>query len=96
MDTSNERVFGCTCGHEWSLPFGVARPEVCPSCGGANLHRKSESGSFGGGRGGNGKCRGLRTGLQREGNGQGQGAERGQCGAEEGSHQHKHQNSTNL
>jgi len=74
MVTSEERVFKCaTCSHQWSVAHGVERPAVCPSCGSVNIHRLTSDGSFGGGRNGAGKCRGLRTGLNREGTGQGSG-----------------------
>ncbi len=66
MKTAQMRVFGCACGHEWSVAYGIARPEVCPSCQSRNIHRKAETGGFGGGRGGAGQCRGLRTGLHRQ------------------------------
>ncbi|ABL65486.1 DUF134 domain-containing protein [Chlorobium phaeobacteroides] len=75
MVTSEERVFKCaTCSHKWSVAYGAARPAACPSCGGVNIHRLSSDGSFGGGRHGAGKCRGLRTGLNREVLGDGSGA----------------------
>jgi len=43
-----ERRFRCgACGHEWSMPFGTGRPEVCPSCAGRSIRR---SGGLGPGR----------------------------------------------
>jgi len=45
-------------------------------------------GGFGGGRGGGGRCRGLRTGLHREGTGMGQGG----GGVHEHHHDHDHSN----
>lgn len=79
MVTSEERVFKCAlCGHEWSLAHGIQRPETCPSCAGKNIHRLSPDGGFGGGRGGGGRCRGLRTGLSDHGKGVGN---RGVCEA---------------
>ncbi|NTV66835.1 MAG: hypothetical protein HGB06_03985 [Chlorobaculum sp.] len=73
MVSQEQRAFGCAvCGHRWSLPYGVERPAECPSCSSRNLHRMSPGGGFGGGRRGGGRCRGLRTGLQKhEGDGQG-------------------------
>ncbi len=66
MVSQEERIFGCAaCGHQWSLPHGVARPAECPSCSNQNIHRMSPGGGFGGGRRGGGKCRGFRTGLER-------------------------------
>jgi predicted RNA-binding Zn-ribbon protein involved in translation (DUF1610 family) len=68
MEKQDKRLFGCAaCGHSWPVGHGVQRPEECPSCGGRNIHRMSETGGFGGGRRGGGKCRGYRTGLQRRG-----------------------------
>lgn len=65
---TEQRLFKCGgCGHAWAVGHGVQRPEVCPSCGSENIHRSSPGGGFGGGRGGGGRCRGLRTGLHREG-----------------------------
>ena len=78
MVITDERVFRCAgCGHQWSVAHGTARPEACPSCSGENLHRLSPEGGFGGGRMGAGRCRGLQSGLHREGHGAGQGAGRG-------------------
>lgn len=73
MISQEARAFGCAaCGHQWSLPHGIARPVECPSCSNQNIHRMSPGGGFGGGRRGGGKCRGFRTGLER-GAGQGEG-----------------------
>jgi predicted DNA-binding protein (UPF0251 family) len=37
------RNFKCyDCGHEWELPFGTGRPDVCPACGGNNIHRNEQ------------------------------------------------------
>lgn len=96
MVSQEERAFGCAaCGHQWSLPFGVARPAECPSCSSPNLHRISPGGGFGGGRRGGGRCRGFRTGLQKhegsgdqccqaggQGNGQGRMRRNGEEGGE--------------
>ena len=84
MVSQEERAFGCAaCGHQWSLPFGVARPAECPTCSSQNIHRMSPGGGFGGGRRGGGRCRGFRTGLDRgpgngEGRCQGEGQGKGQ------------------
>jgi len=67
MVMSNKRVFGCVCGHEWSVEHGIERPAHCPSCNSENIHRRSADGKFGGGQGGAGRCRGLRSGLHRQG-----------------------------
>ncbi len=38
-----QRKFSCyDCGHEWELPYGTGRPQVCPKCGSVNLHRAPE------------------------------------------------------
>lgn len=35
-----ERLFRCyECLNEWQEPYGTGRPEKCPKCGGANIHR---------------------------------------------------------
>ena len=48
------RKFKCyACGNEWEEPFGTGRPETCPKCGSANIHRIDP----GRGRGGRGKAR---------------------------------------
>jgi len=51
------RKFRCfDCEHEWEEPFGTGRPQNCPKCGSANLHR-ADAGR-GRGRGcGRGRCR---------------------------------------
>lgn len=81
MISSEERNFGCAvCGHRWTLEFGVARPDACPSCSSQNIHRMSPGGGFGGGHRGGGRCRGYRTGLQKNegaGNGNGNGGGNG-------------------
>ncbi len=72
MVRSNTREFGCACGHEWSVGHGIERPVHCPSCNSETIHRQSaDGGSGGGGRGGAGRCRGLRSGLHRQGKEQG-------------------------
>ncbi|KUL20261.1 DUF134 domain-containing protein [Chlorobium limicola] len=92
MVTSEERVFRCAaCGHEWSLAHGLPRPDVCPSCANENIHRRSPGGGFGGGRMGGGRCRGLKTGQNREGRGHGEGRGQG-CGSGAGVHGENNQN----
>lgn len=71
MVTSNKRVFGCLCGHEWSVDHGIERPAHCPACNSDKIHRRSADGGSGGGQGGAGRCKGLRTGLHSPGKGQG-------------------------
>ncbi|MGQ9607502.1 MAG: DUF134 domain-containing protein [Thermogutta sp.] len=67
------RAFACSdCGHTWEVPFGNARPEVCPACQSANFHRVETARSESFGKGGRcrrkrqgrtqGRCRGLRRG----------------------------------
>ena len=35
-----ERTFTCTrCQHQWKVPFGTGRPQVCPQCRNADIHR---------------------------------------------------------
>jgi len=67
----NKRTFVCSdCQHRWSLSFGTGRPNECPSCKSANIHRAEEErgatgagpgcgggAGVGGGRG-KGRCRG--------------------------------------
>jgi len=37
------RKFNCyDCRHSWELPYGTGRPESCPSCKSANIHRAKE------------------------------------------------------
>ena len=34
------RVFKCSnCGNEWSVPFGIKRPLICPKCKSKNIYR---------------------------------------------------------
>ena len=55
------RQFRCSaCEHEWALPFGTGRPEGCPKCQSANIHRATEQ--RGGGRCGKGRGRRFRGG----------------------------------
>ena len=38
-----QRQFLCSdCAHTWSVTHGTGRPQACPSCGSANLHRAPE------------------------------------------------------
>ncbi len=58
------RRFKCyDCKYEWEVPFGTSRPDSCPKCGSADIHRA-----------GNGKCGGARRGRGRSrGKGRGRG-----------------------
>ncbi|MBU7045664.1 MAG: DUF134 domain-containing protein [Theionarchaea archaeon] len=53
-----KRMFMCyDCGHQWELPYGTGRPQICPECGSVNLHRAPEDrghGRRGGSKGGQG------------------------------------------
>lgn len=81
MADNQARVFKCAiCGHQWDVAYGTDRPEACPSCSGANIHRVSTDGGFGGGRMGAGRCRGYKTGFHR----QGRGREVNRCGSGQG------------
>jgi predicted DNA-binding protein (UPF0251 family) len=41
--TDVNRKFKClACSHEWDVPHGTRRPEVCPKCGSKNVHRAPE------------------------------------------------------
>lgn len=54
------RTFTChDCQHAWGTPFGAGRPQECPKCKSANIHRAPEGGGPGRGRagGGRGRCR---------------------------------------
>ncbi|MFH1347948.1 MAG: DUF134 domain-containing protein [Candidatus Margulisiibacteriota bacterium] len=61
-----ERQFVCyDCKHEWSLPHGTGRPDVCPKCKSKNIHRAPQDRGcargprgrgWGGGKG-QGRCR---------------------------------------
>lgn len=38
-----ERRFTCeACGHGWALPFGTGRPQGCPACNSAAIHRAED------------------------------------------------------
>jgi len=37
-----DRAFSCSnCQHQWKVPFGTGRPQSCPQCGNADIHRAS-------------------------------------------------------
>jgi len=39
----NERSFTCCqCRHRWAAPFGTGRPNECPECKSADIHRSEE------------------------------------------------------
>ena len=45
------RAFKCSdCQHAWEVPFGTGRPQECPQCKSANLHRAEEDRGPGRGR----------------------------------------------
>jgi predicted DNA-binding protein (UPF0251 family) len=47
-----QRMFTCyDCGHEWELPYGTGRPQVCPDCNSVNLHRAPEDRGYQRGKG---------------------------------------------
>jgi hypothetical protein len=51
-----ERQFVCyDCKHEWSLPYGSGRPDVCPKCGARNIHRAPQDRGRARGPGGRGR-----------------------------------------
>jgi predicted DNA-binding protein (UPF0251 family) len=55
------RRFQCyECQHVWELPHGTGRPQECPKCQSANIHRAAEDRGWGGAGGwghGRGRCR---------------------------------------
>lgn len=56
--TMVEKLFNCIeCKHEWSVPYGIGRPDECPQCGGSNVHRSFDDRGHGR-RGGSGRGRG--------------------------------------
>jgi predicted DNA-binding protein (UPF0251 family) len=58
------RKFKCSdCQHTWELPYGMGRPQDCPSCKSGNIHRAQEDKGYvrGSGRG-RGRC--CRTAQQ--------------------------------
>ena len=63
--------FQCSeCRCAWEVPYGSGRPEKCPHCGGADIHRAEEDRGWA--RGGRGRGHGR-------GGGPGQGRQRGRC-----------------
>jgi predicted DNA-binding protein (UPF0251 family) len=56
-----ERYFRCAdCKNEWTVPYGTGRPNECPKCKSANIHRgPQDRGGWGNGRFGRGRgiCR---------------------------------------
>jgi predicted DNA-binding protein (UPF0251 family) len=64
VEMVSKRKFLCyTCHHTWEVPFGTARPSVCPKCQSNLVHRhpsdRGPKGPLGGrGRHGRGRCRG--------------------------------------
>ena len=43
FEMASMRKFGChDCRHSWDLPYGTGRPQNCPSCKSANIHRTGE------------------------------------------------------
>jgi predicted DNA-binding protein (UPF0251 family) len=64
FEMKTRRKFQCTeCQHIWELPHGTGRPQSCPSCQSADIHRSEEDRGFSAGRGrrmGQGPgCRGI-------------------------------------
>ena len=53
IEMSQMRTFKCSdCQHTWRLPYGTGRPQDCPACKSANIHRaEDERGPFGAARG---------------------------------------------
>lgn len=77
IEMAEMRAFECAdCGHVWEVPFGIGRPESCPSCQGKSFHRAKESPV--GPAGGRGRCRRNRHGAQ---GGRGQGRRGGRSAA---------------
>jgi len=61
-----ERNFKCSdCRHEWSVPFGIGRPQACPSCNSPNVRRSEEDKGYCGGRGRNRACGQDRFGMKK-------------------------------
>jgi predicted DNA-binding protein (UPF0251 family) len=56
-----ERSFSCVdCKNEFAVPHGTGRPNECPKCKSANIHRSShDRGGWGNGRFGRGRGRGV-------------------------------------
>ncbi|MBC7353419.1 MAG: DUF134 domain-containing protein [Thermogutta sp.] len=65
VEVMTMRRFVCSqCKKEWEVPFGTGRPQGCPQCGSADIHRHPEDrGGFG--KRGRGRClRGRRISGQ--------------------------------
>ena len=66
VEVVSMRRFQCyECEHVWELPYGTGRPQECPKCLSANIHRAAEDRGCGGGQGrgtGRGRCRRFRGG----------------------------------
>jgi len=44
FEMASVRKFRChDCQHSWDLPYGMGRPEGCPSCKSGNIHRAQEN-----------------------------------------------------
>ncbi len=82
---ASERKFKCyDCGHEWQVPHGTGRPNVCPKCGSKNIHRSEDDrgharGNRQGGGSGQGRrgCGGMSRGDSGGDSGRGPGRGRG-------------------
>ena len=62
FEMAEMRKFKCAdCRHTWELPYGTGRPENCPSCKSANIHRAEEERRYGRGLGRRGGRGCLRT-----------------------------------
>lgn len=52
MAMASKRLFRCyDCQHGWEEMRGTGRPENCPKCGSANIHRAEEDRGYARGRG---------------------------------------------
>ena len=53
-----ERLFKCyECQNEWQEPYGTGRPDGCPKCQSANIHRALQDKGYGRHRRQGGHCR---------------------------------------
>jgi predicted DNA-binding protein (UPF0251 family) len=53
-----ERLFKCyECQNEWQEPYGTGRPDECPKCQSANIHRAPQDKGYGRHRRQGGHCR---------------------------------------
>ena len=60
FEMASMRKFRCyDCQHPWELAYGTGRPEVCPLCKSANIHRAQEDRGCGRGVGKGRGCRGA-------------------------------------